>query len=564
MAYLFKKKKSGKRFSWYLGKNRWVDGASKRVWEKYVGTADAIKEMIENPSFPEEIESLSFGLPAAMLRINQHLGFSKIIDKYCPKKNQGLTVGEHILIDIVNRIDEQNSHNKLGRWFSKTILKLIFKVKVSYLSSQGYWNHWQHLNEEKIEDIQKEILPNIIKDVDISQLFYDPTNFTTFIADEHKDNPKGKKRHNVSIAKYGKSKSGIRGLRQINLALLVTKDYGIPLWYKPFEGNINDYTFFKRFINSMRDKIEIFSKECKSITLVFDKGNNAPVGIKQIRKDLNFYMLGSLAPSQYKEWLKIPFEKFDITYKTAKQEATKGYYFRDEVFGKQCSIVITYNDRTAFNQRKRTERALNKALSYLKEAKKKLNGSRWQDYNEVLLRINANIVQFHANSIVSWELIEKKDKTLALKYGKNDEELEYVENSYGKNILFTDNDSLKADEIIGAYHNKYIVEQKIRLLKNKHVISFTPDYCWTDDSLRVHSFTCVMALLFLSILRKKVNENGLKLSEEEIVYNLKQIRQGLVLMPKQMSATQIIEKMDDLQKKLYNLLELGKIGKRGH
>src|SRR3989338_1196879 len=103
MSYLFRKKKSGKKFAWYLGENAWINGSSKRVWEKYVGTADAIKEMVENPSFPEDVESLCFGLPAAMLGINQHLNFSHIVDKHCPKKNQGLTVGEHILIDIINR-----------------------------------------------------------------------------------------------------------------------------------------------------------------------------------------------------------------------------------------------------------------------------------------------------------------------------------------------------------------------------------------------------------------------------------------------------------------------------
>lgn len=563
MAYLFRKKKSGNNFAWYLGKNAWVNGSSKRVWEKYVGTVDAIKEMVENPSFPEEIESLSFGLPATMLGINQQLNFSRIVDKHCPKRNQGLTVGEHILIDIINRSDEQNSHNKLGDWFSKTVLKLIFKAEASYLSSQSYWNHWQHLSEEKIEDIQKEMLPIIMKDVNIEQLFYDPTNFTTFIADEHKDTPKGMKRHKVSIAKYGKSKSGIKGLRQINLALLVTKDYGIPLWHKPYEGNINDYTFFKSFVKSMRDKVEIFAKECKSITLVFDKGNNTPTAVKNIGNDLHFFMLGSLAPSQHKDWLEIPLERFDIEYKTAKKEAGKAHSFRAEVFGKQCCIVITYNERTAFNQRKRTERALSKALAYLNEAKKKLNEPRWKDYEEVLLRIHTNILQFHAKGLVQWKL-NKEGKTLALEYNEGKEELEYLKNSYGKSILFTDNDSLEIIEVIEAYTGKYIVEQKIKLLKNKHVISFTPDYCWTDDSLRAHSFTCVMALLFVSVLRKKVNENGLKLSEEEIVSNLKQIRQGLVLMPKQKSVTPIIEKMDDMQKKLYQLLDLGKIRGRGH
>ncbi len=563
MTYLFKKKKSSGNVSWYLGENRWIDGTSKRVWEKYVGTADTIKKMIENPLSPKEIESLSFGLSTAMLKVNEQLNFSTIVDKYCPKKNQGLTVGQHILIDLINRVDEQRSHQKLGAWFFRTVLKRIFPVKPSYLSSQGYWNHWQYLDEQKIEDIQKELLPNIIKDVDIKQLFYDPTNFTTYISDSHKNNPKGKKRHNVSIAKYGKSKSGLKGLRQINLALLVTKDYGIPLWHKSYEGNINDYTFFKKFVESMMDKVEIFVKECKSITLIFDKGNNTPNSIKKIDQYLNFFMLGSLTPSQHKDWLQIPLEKFDVEYKTAKKETGKAHYFRAEVFGKRCSVVISYNNRTAFNQKKRTERALNKALSYLKEAEKKLNSPKWKNYEEVLLRINTNIVQFHAKNLIQWQL-KKENKKLVLEYNENKEELEYLENSYGKNILFTDNDSLKTIEIIKAYNDKYIIEEKIKLLKNKHVISFTPDYCWTDNSIRVHSFTCVTALLFISILRKKVNENGLKLSEEEIVANLKQIRQGLVLMPKQRSILTIIEKMDETQKKLYHFLNLGKIGAEGH
>lgn len=560
MVYLYKDKNSSGNSIWCLGENKKVNGVSKRIWSKYVGTAKSIKKMIENPTLPIEIESLCYGLPASLLKINNELNFVKIIDKICNKRNQGLTVGEHILIDIINRADEQKSHNKLGDWFSKTILRRMFKTNPSYLSSQGYWNHWQHLSEKRIDEIQKELLPKIIKDVDIKQLFYDPTNFTTFIADEHKDNPKGKKRHKVSIAKYGKSKSGLMGLRQINLALLVTKDYGIPLWHKPYDGNINDFTFFKMFIKSMMDKIEIFTKECKSITLVFDKGNNTPVGINKLSKDLHFYMLGSLAPSQYKEWLKIPLSKFDVEYKTAKDEITKGHYLRAEVFGKMCKVVITYNKRTAYKQEKRTIRKLNKALAYLKEAKRKLNGPKWTDYNEVLLRINTNLVQFNAKSLVHWELKEEKEtKKFSLEYSKDEKELEYIESSYGKSILFTDNESLTSIEIIAAYHGKYIVEQKIKLLKNKHIISYTPEYCWTDDSIRVHSFTCVMALLFLSILRKRINENGLKLSDKEIVSNLKGIRQGLLLMPKQKSVIPMIEKMDNTQKKLYGILRLGKI-----
>ena len=562
MVYLYKDKNSSGNTIWYLGENKKINGVSKRVWSKYVGTAKTIKKIVGFSQIPLEIESLDYGLPAALLNINEEINFTDVVDANCNKKNQGLTVGEHILIDIINRIDEQNSHNKLGSWFQKTMLREAFPVKSSYLSSQGYWNHWQYFNEEKIEDIQKDLLPKIIKNIDIGQLFYDPTNFTTYIEDEHKNNPKGKKRHDVSLAKYGKSKSGLKGFRQINLALLVTKDYGIPLWHKSYEGNINDLSFFKTFVDSLIDKVEIFAKNCKSITLIMDKGNNSPLNIKRVDKNLHFYILGSLAPSQYKDILKIPLDKFDVEYANSKGEKYKAHALRNEIFGKQCNVVITYYEKTAYNQKERTERALAKSLSYLKEAESKLNKPQWNDRDKVLIRISSNISKFHATKLVKWNL-EKENKKLKLSFSENKEELEYCNNSYGKSILFTDNDFLSTEEIIKAYHEKYIVEQQIRQLKNKHIISYTPEYCWTDESCRVHAFTCVMALLFLSLLRKKVHDAKLNLSNEKIVDNLKCIRKGLVLMPKQEKVIPMIEKMDEIQKKLFDVLNLGKIGIRG-
>lgn len=556
MTYLFYKIVKGRKY-YYLGENKSINGQSRRIHEIYLGSADNLMQYMQQSSPPKEVESICYGLPASLLIINKDLDFVKNIDKHCPKREQGLSVGEHILIDLINRIDEPLSHNKLGDWFSKTLLRKIFKVKPSYLSSQGYWNHWQYFDEETIENVQKDLLPKIAKGVNIKQLFYDPTNFTTYISDKHKDSPKGMKRHKVSMAKYGKPKNGLRGLRQINLALLVTKDYGIPLWHKPYDGNINDVTFFQTFIESMQDKIEVFLKECKSITLIFDKGNNSPKNIKRVDKDLHFYTLGSLAPSQHKEWLKIPLESFDIEHKTAKGDIVKAHDFRAEVFGKQCNIVITYNRKTAYNQKERIERALAKGLVYLKEAKAKLNKPQWQDRDTVLVRINSNLTQFHAKKLIKWSLIEK-NKKLSLSFSKNKKELSYVESSYGKSILFTDNDSLYAVEIIKAYNDKYVIEHDIRRLKNKHVISYTPQNCWTDESCRVHAFTCVMALLFFSLLRKKVGDAKLNISDDELIHNLREIKQAMLVMPKAKKVSKMIEKMNPTQKKLYSLLKLKK------
>ncbi len=556
MTYLFSKIVKGNRY-YYLGENKFIDGQSRRVSETYLGSAENLKKFLESNSSPKEVESLSFGLPAAFMDISEEINFVKTIDSNCPKRDQGLSVGEHILIDLINRIDEQQSHNQLGNWFSKTILRKIFKINNSYLSSQDYWNHWQYLTEENIEKIQKELLPRIIKDIDLSQIFYDPTNFSTFIDDKHDKNPNGMKRHTVSLSDYGKPKSGIKGLRQINLALLVTKDFGVPLWHKPYEGNINDVTFFKEFINSLMDKIEIFSKHCKNITITFDKGNNSPKNIERIDKDLHFYVLGSLHPSQHKDLLKIPLNKYNINYKNSEGNLSKGYALKKELFGKLCKIVITYNEKSAHNQRERTKRALAKAMGYLGSAKEKLNGPQWTNRDKIIVRIAANISRFHASKLAKWKLSMKRKK-LKLEFKVNKKNLSTIRNAYGKNILFTDNNFLSNKDIIKAYSDKDVVERSIRQLKNKHIISYTPQYCWTDESCRAHAFTCVMALLFCSLLKKKVSESKINLSREEIINNLAGIRQSYILMPKSKNIHSIIEKMSTTQKSLYSHLNLKK------
>ncbi len=175
----------------------------------------------------------------------------------------------------------------------------------------------------------------------------------------------------------------------------------------------------------------------------------------------------------------------------------------------------------------------------------------------MLIRISSHITKIHAAKLVEWNLNEK-DGELKLDFKKNEDELTYLENSHGKTILFTDNDILSHIDIIKAYHSKFIVEEKIKQLKNKHIISFTPQYCWTDESIRVHAFTCVMSLLFFSLLRKKILDSGIKLSYNEIIENLKNIRMGLLLMPQQKSVISIIETMTDVQKKLYSTLNLKK------
>ena len=135
MAYLFQKKK-GEKYYWYLGENQRVNGKVKRIWQKYVGPAENVANQLAYGTVPEQIDMLDFGLCSALLNINDKIKFVETVNEVILKREQGLGYGEHLLISLINRIDNPQSKNKLGEWFEGTVLKRIFSVNKSYLSSQ--------------------------------------------------------------------------------------------------------------------------------------------------------------------------------------------------------------------------------------------------------------------------------------------------------------------------------------------------------------------------------------------------------------------------------------------
>ena len=128
---------------------------------------------------------------------------------------------------------------------------------------------------------------------------------------------------------------------------------------------------------------------------------------------------------------------------------------------------------------------------------------------------------------------------------------------FGKNILFTDDLSLKTTEIIEIYNGKNIIEEQFRNLKDTHVISFTPMWCWTDKMIKIHAFTCVMALLFLRLMNKKVSDSGINLSQNKIIEELKKIKLTAMYMPDS-KVNYMLTRLNENQRELAKILDLRK------
>ena len=540
MANLVKKKIKGKIY-WYIGESKRINGRVKRIWQKYLGPAEKVAQQLIEGTTPQEVEVLNLGLCAAMLNINEEIRFTDIVNNVISKREQGLSYGEHFMFTLINRLDNPVSKNKFGEWFDGTVLKRICPVNKHYLSSQSFWNHWNNISEKDIEDIQEQLLEKIIPLCDISELCFDPTNFSTYI-EEHK---------NQKIMQFGRAKDGRKGFRQVNLSLLVTKKEGIPLWHHTYDGNINDVTEFKDFVNTLISRVGFFTKKCKKITLVFDKGNNSQNNMKNVSNKLGFFIVGSLKPSQFSDLFNVSLDEFKDEYITSGGKKVFATSIMMKIYDGNKKVVLTYSNELAYKNKVRVEKALNSAFNKLKNLQGRIKNTKLTR-DELLIKVHDIADKQYLKGLIKYEVGIGN----ALKFELDEFAYKEMSKRFGKNILFTDDLSLETIEVIKIYSSKNIVEEQIKNLKDTHMISFTPMWCWTDRMIRVHAFTCVMALLFLRLLVKRAEK--ISLSQEDIIAQLQKIKLTLFKMPKSEKIHLKITRPNEHQRELIDIFDIKK------
>ncbi|MBW2602684.1 MAG: hypothetical protein JRD47_12380 [Deltaproteobacteria bacterium] len=211
MASITKKIKKGRPY-YYAVQSKRIDGKPRIVWQKYLGTLEAIVKRADDLKPPKPKHTIIFeaGGIAALLRITQRLKLLDLINAVSPKREQGPSVGHYIILAALNRALEPMSKLVIGHWYEKTVLRRLWGFDKSAFNSQRFWDHMDRLSEQEIETIQNRLVPRIEKEfgIDASILLYDTTNFFTFISTTN---------NRSGLAQRGRSKQKRHDLRQIGL-----------------------------------------------------------------------------------------------------------------------------------------------------------------------------------------------------------------------------------------------------------------------------------------------------------------------------------------------------------
>ena len=558
MASLTKKLIRGRPY-YYLRECQRVRGRPKIVWTLYIGSAQRLVERLMRPE-PHRVALVEFGASAALLDVARTLGVVDTIDRHIPKRAaRGPSVGEYLLLAALNRCIAPRSKSRLGAWYQGSVLRRLMPLSAGQLTSQRFWDNMDRVGEEQIVAIEREISSAAVSQfgLDLRCLLFDATNFFTFL-DSFNDR--------AELPQRGHSKEGRDNLRLVGLALLVTSDGEVPLFHHTYAGNQHDAVTFRSVDEELAERCRLLAQDACDITLVFDKGNNAEDNLNSVAEG-PFHFVGSLVPGRHPDLLAIPRRKMRRLDRR-QLPAVWCYRTRQTVFGVERTVLCTFNrplftaqHKTLLREIGKRRRKLLKLQASLDAAQRRSAGRR-PTLGGVQKKVQAILTGRHMKELFSAEVASARGGLPRLRFRFRKEAWKKLGRTLlGKTILFTDRHDWSDEQIVLGYRAQSHVETAFRRMKDPRFLAFRPTFHWTDQKLRVHAFYCVLALMMLSLLRRKLAAAGLVLSVARVVEKLADIRELTLLYPAPPGVEQpftrtVLTDLDDTQRRMLDVLAL--------
>lgn len=527
MGSIIKKKIKNKPYYYYVESKR-IDGKPKLVNQKYLGSAEKLLSMVLDADKPLQERVLyadvsEFGAVTLLYDLASRLGVTEIIDELIPKRKQGASVGMYILTAAINRAVAPSSTNGLPEWYATTVLPMITGLKPKTFTPQSFWNN-TCINERELQQIEDALLSKIITayDIDTSHLIYDATNFFTYMDTQQPS----------QLAKRGNCKGKRKDLRIVGLSLLVSPAHSIPLLHEAYPGNRNDAKQFHRMMEQLKARYESITGRNTDITIVFDRGNNAEANIEYLESgNLKIHYVGGLKKNQIVDLYEVPKDQYEsLEFPSLKGQSA----FRTQrtVFGRKLTVLMVHNPALEqgqlqgilINREKTTGKLMELQQRLVKRANGEIKKGKKPTKDSVTKNVEAILKTEYMKELFHYEVLEQKGHPY-LTFAFSDEALDQlILEQLGKTALFTDRDDLSNEQIVTTYRSAWHVEASFRQMKDSDHLSVKPIFHWTDEKIRVHLFTCVLAVRLCSLLQQELDEQGIHISINRLLEDMTTIK----------------------------------------
>lgn len=424
---------------------------------------------------------------------------------------------------VVNRIVSPSSHlkhyrsqtNWLGNSLAETNLRSLYRM-LSFAAR-----------------IKKPILRGLNKALnqamprDLSVVFYDVTNtwFETVWDDEHQwamevekqlsalpsgATPEERRQLIEKLERARTSSLRMRGPSKecrkdpiVSIAMVVDRD-GIPIDFRVYPGNSSEKTTMKCSIDELAKTYKL-----TNAVVVADNGLNTNANlIRLVKENQGFLLAHSLSKAKQgsvDEWLKDTGWQWDKEKERKIKIIPSSLIDEDGVVQTNYRMVIGWSEkryREDMFKIEMHEQGAREAIAH--HAKLPLATFGWKKYIET--------EKNKAQKINEKKLA--KDKKLAGYYAYLFKDSREFDKEWVK-LPAEEKKELSGWEIIEQYKKQAQIEECFRIMKTN--FNLRPMYVYTDEHIEAQVLICVLALILLRILSKKLKLAGSPMTTEQIL-----------------------------------------------
>jgi transposase len=554
MSSLIGKRIGGQTY-YYLREVARVGGKPRIVSQRYLGKAEDIAAAAEGTvAIPERTQHLAFGDVAAVWSVLQRLDVVQIVDEVAgPRRSDAAaSVGTYLALAALNRVVAPCSKLAFADWWAGTAADRWVKVPAAALDHRRFWDAMDVLSPARLARIER-ALGQVMAHrfgLDLSALVLDMTNFATFIDSANEKAP---------IAQRGKAKQKRHDLRLVGLALVVTRDGGVPVVSRAYPGDRPDVTQFSAVIDELVTRYQQAAGAGGELTVVFDAGNDSAANQDHLA-GAGLHFVGSLVISQHPDLLAIPASGYRIVDQ-ARFGGLTAVETTATALGQARRVIVTHSPTFHARQARGFEQTLAKAEGQLAGLADRLaRGHARRPRHQVEAEINDITSPRWISRVLQATLTGTRPTSLRLSWRIDRQARQALEDEYfGKRILFTDRYDWPAAEVIAAYRSQADAEAGFRQLKDRLAVAFSPIFHWTEQKIRVHVFYCVLALATAHLMRRQAAQAGLDLSVRELLHTLAGIGETVLIYPStggRPRARRMLTAQDPTQQHLFDLFGL--------
>lgn len=534
--------RSRRHVYWRIVESRRVNGKPRPVPVAYLGNADTLLARLRAED-ELRVSSRSHGAVGALWTLATELDVAAVVDRNLlasgrrtrqngaspepgplpPRTNDGMSVGESLTLISVGRACHATSKRGFAEWATSTTLGELAGVDVQRLTSQHFWDQMDQLPVSCIDGIEREIVHVALKrfQLPLDLLLYDATNFFTFIASTNR---------RASLAARGHNKQKRDDLRQVGVALLCTREHGIPLWHQTYEGKMADTKSFEVALPAVRQRLVDWQVDLDKLTVVYDKGNVSKANQKRVDKSEFHYLTGLTVASQ-KELVAEANQKL-APVALRNGESVMAYRAKRTIWAKSRTVVVLVSEQLRTGQMRGILQHVASAQRWLSRLADTLRRGKQRRSRAAIERDIENRLKGrqHLREVLGYQLLGE-DPNLTLTFEFRQAELDKLAaETLGRLVLATDRHDWPTSEIIESYRSQAAIEAVFAHLKDTDHIAMRPQFHWTNQKLHVHVLTCILGHLLARLLVVKAERSGAEFkSQEKLLDTLEKIRKATIL-----------------------------------